>query len=175
MSPYKCEIYMSRKNQEKKPKGCYILLIELNEDGIIAVGKLGSIAFAKNSYAYVGSAMSGLETRIGYHLRKNKSFHWHIDYLLDKAPVKEIILCQAEERLECTIAQALAQKLLSVPGFGSSDCKCRSHLYFSREKSELQPMVWEVLGNLGLADSCKIRPLLHSPKGGDRMAAHLTR
>ncbi len=166
---------MSRGNCGKKSKGCYILLIELNEDAIVTVGKLGSIAFTKGSYAYVGSAMNGLEPRIRYHLRKNKSPHWHIDYLLEKASIRVIILCQTEERLECTIAQALARKLPSIQGFGSSDCRCGSHLYFILGKDELQSLTWEVLGNLGLATSCRICRLLHSPRGDDRMAVHSIR
>jgi Uri superfamily endonuclease len=134
----------------KQLKGSYILLIELGEDELISVGRLGTIAFPRGSYAYVGSAMGGLEQRISRHLRKNKSLHWHVDYLLEKAIVKEVIICQSEERLECTIAQALARKLSFIPGFGSSDCKCASHLYFAPGNNEIKTSIREVLGELGL-------------------------
>ena len=115
-----------------KVKGSYILLVELAIKMDVFVGKLGYVSFPKASYAYVGSAMNGLRARLARHLRRKKKLHWHIDYLLKEAEVEEIILCQGEESLECSLAQALAGKFQSVSGFGSSDCKCRSHLYFAQ-------------------------------------------
>jgi len=41
-------------------KGSYILLIKLDEDKDIQIGKLGNISFKKGYYAYVGSALNGL-------------------------------------------------------------------------------------------------------------------
>jgi len=49
-------------------KGSYTLLIELPEQEVIPVGKLGLIAFSQGFYAYVGSGMGGVEARIGRHL-----------------------------------------------------------------------------------------------------------
>lgn len=115
------------------------------------MGKLGYGSFPKASYAYVGSAMNGLRTRLARHLRVEKKLHWHIDYLLQQAEVEEIILCQGEERVECSIAQALAGKFQSIPGFGSSDCKCPSHLYFASEKDGLKVRVAEAVKQAGLA------------------------
>lgn len=132
-------------------KGSYILLIDLTTKKDIFVGKLGYGSFPKASYAYVGSAMNGLRTRLARHLRVEKKLHWHIDYLLQQAEVEEIILCQGEERVECSIAQALAGKFQSIPGFGSSDCKCPSHLYFASEKDGLKVRVAEAVKQAGLA------------------------
>jgi Uri superfamily endonuclease len=134
-----------------KVKGSYILLVELATKKDVFVGKLGYVSFPKASYAYVGSAMNGLRARLARHLRREKKLHWHIDYLLKEAEVEEIILCQGEERVECSLAQALAGKFQSVSGFGSSDCKCRSHLYFASEKDRLKARVAEAVKQAGLA------------------------
>ena len=133
-----------------KVKGSYILLVELAAGKDILVGKLGYVSFPKASYAYVGSAMNGFKARLAHHLREVKKLHWHIDYLLKEAEVEEIILCQAEKRVECSLAQALSGELQSIPGFGSSDCKCQSHLYFAGEKDRLKAKVAEEVKQTGL-------------------------
>ena len=124
-------------------KGSYLLLIELAREEEILIGKLGLITFPQGFYVYVGSAMSGLRARINYHLRQKANPYWHIDYLLKKALIKEIILTEAG--VECTLAHALAKSLKPIPGFGSSDCKCRSHLYFSGEEGKIREEVIEAL------------------------------
>jgi len=134
-----------------KVKGSYILLIKLAANKDIFVGKLGNVYFPKATYAYVGSAMNGLGARLARHLRSEKKLHWHIDYLLKEAGVKEIILCRGDNRVECSLAQALARGLQCIPGFGSSDCKCRSHLYFASEKGRLKTRVAEAVKQAGLA------------------------
>jgi len=134
-----------------KVKGSYILLVELASGKDILVGKLGYVSFLEASYAYIGSAMNGLRARLVRHLREEKKLHWHIDYLLKEAEIDEIILCQAERRMECSLALALAREFPSIPGFGASDCKCRSHLYFASEKDRLQARVAEAVNQAGLA------------------------
>jgi Uri superfamily endonuclease len=133
-----------------KLKGSYILLFKLATKKDILVGKLGNVSFPKATYAYVGSAMNGLRARLARHLRREKKLHWHIDYLLKEAEVEEIILCQGDERVECSLAQALCERFQAVPGFGSSDCKCRSHLYFASEKDRLKARVAEAVKQAGL-------------------------
>jgi len=134
-----------------KVKGSYILLIELATNKDIFVGKLGNVYFPKSTYAYVGSAMNGLGARLARHLRRGKKLHWHIDYLLKEAEVDEIILCQGDNRVECSLAQALSIGFQCIPDFGSSDCKCRSHLYFASEKGRLKARVAEAVKQAGLA------------------------
>ncbi len=112
-------------------KGSYIILTKLAEEQAIAIGSLQTLHFPRGYYAYVGSAMNGFKARISHHLRSNKKLHWHIDYLLEKASITGVILCETNDRAECTIAQALEHQFDSVPGFGCSDCRCRSHLFFS--------------------------------------------
>jgi len=111
-------------------KGSYILVIELKKERTIQVGKLGKIHFKKGIYAYVGSALNGLETRINRHIRKTKKKHWHIDYLLDFAEVVDVYCKENETKEECKIAKKLEEDFVSIPGFGCSDCRCKSHLFF---------------------------------------------
>jgi Uri superfamily endonuclease len=105
-------------------KGSYILLLELNESQRISVGRLGILLFPKGFYAYVGSALNGLESRVARHLRQSRKRYWHIDYLLDRAIIFGVILIPGEERVECILARTLSQSLLCIRHFGSSDCRC---------------------------------------------------
>lgn len=110
-------------------KGSYILLIKLDKDKNIKIGKLGNIFFKKGYYAYVGSALNGLEQRINRHLRQEKKFHWHIDYLLQNAETVDIFYKLGNKKEECTLTNSL-RDLESVKSFGCSDCNCSSHLFF---------------------------------------------
>ncbi len=112
-------------------KGVYILVISLGRDTRIRIGALGNISFRKGFYAYSGSAMGGLEQRIGRHLRKTKKLHWHIDYFLKKAEVRSILIKETELKSdECKAAGMLVkERSFPVEGFGCSDCKCKSHLF----------------------------------------------
>jgi Uri superfamily endonuclease len=119
-------------------KGSYILLMELSEGQEIWVGRLGSIFFCGGFYAYVGSAMNGLDVRLARHLRREKKSHWHIDYLLKQAVIREIVLYPSESKVECSLSLSMAGEFQHVPGFGSSDCHCASHLYFGDSLSRLR-------------------------------------
>jgi Uri superfamily endonuclease len=129
-------------------KGSYILLISLAEGGTIKAGSLPPSYFPAGSYAYVGSAMGGFKSRLERHLRAEKRRHWHIDYLLERASISGIILCQTEARVECAIARALSGQFEGVPGFGSSDCRCPSHLFRSADGRRMEPAVLAVLNSL---------------------------
>lgn len=121
-------------------KGVYQLLIRLDSDTTIPVGKLGVFDFSRGYYVYTGSAMGGLEARIARHLSAEKRFHWHIDYLLEQSAIIRyaIMECPAGELCaECAVNAATLEMdgaVEPVKGFGSSDCKCRTHLvYFASE------------------------------------------
>ncbi len=129
-------------------KGSYVLVIELPEEQAIAVGSLKVLHFPGGYYAYVGSALGGVKPRLNRHLQRNKKPHWHIDYLLQKASINNIIICETEDRVECTIAQALSRQFDSITGFGSSDCKCPSHLFFDAEGMKQEIMT--TLSSLGM-------------------------
>ena len=132
-------------------KGSYILLFELDACKEIAIGKLGRISFPKASYAYIGSGMNGIEARVTRHFRQDKKLRWHIDYLSKEAEIEEAIFCPAKRRIECTLAQALIGELEYIAGFGCSDCKCRSHLYFASDLDTLRMKITKAIKQLGLA------------------------
>ncbi len=122
-------------------KGSYILLIHLDNDASITIGKMGKFDFPGGYYLYAGSALGGLRGRIKHHLRKEKKLHWHIDYLLVQARIVEVWVVLAEERLECLLAQAarnLPGATIPVAGFGSSDCRCPTHLIHLPERPQLE-------------------------------------
>ena len=129
-------------------KGSYVLLIQLPEEQTITIGNLKAIYFPRGYYAYVGSAMGGFKSRLNRHLKSNKKPHWHIDYFLQKAYITETILCETKDRAECTMAQALSHQFDSIPGFGCSDCKCRSHLFFATD--EMKSGVIATFNSLGI-------------------------
>jgi Uri superfamily endonuclease len=110
-------------------KGSYILVVELEKDQTIQIGKFGKIYFSSGFYAYVGSALNGLEQRINRHLRKDKKTHWHIDYLLKQGKISDIFYKKSDTKKECNFVKKFEEKLLPILNFGSSDCKCRSHLF----------------------------------------------
>lgn len=130
--------------------GSYILLIKLTEEKEIAVGGWQSIPFRDGYYAYVGSAMGGLQARIKRHLKRDKKLHWHIDYLLQKANVTGVILCETWDRVECTIARGLKPQLDSISGFGCSDCQCSSHLFFAANEEDMKSVIMATLDSLDM-------------------------
>ncbi|MFX1256655.1 MAG: DUF123 domain-containing protein [Promethearchaeota archaeon] len=126
-------------------KGNYILVISVNNNINVQIGKLGNLFFKKGFYTYIGSAMgksgsSTLENRVKRHLSSDdrKKTHWHIDFLLKnkEAKIIKLELIPIRKKIECTIAQELLD--LSdgfIENFGCSDCNCRSHLiYFKNNK-----------------------------------------
>ena len=111
-------------------KGSYILVLDLAEDATLKIGRLGTFEFPAGLYLYCGSALNGLEARIRRHLRRDKKRHWHIDYLAEVAPVVQVWWVEDRERWECRWAQAIAGQggEVMARGFGSSDCRCPTHL-----------------------------------------------
>lgn len=116
-------------------KGVYCLILKVSKPINLKVGALGKIHFEKGTYCYIGSAMNGIEQRIGRYLklknRGGKKF-WHIDHLLTNPNVKieKVYVKQTNKKsLECMTAQSISGSSIQVPNFGSSDCKCNSHLF----------------------------------------------
>jgi Uri superfamily endonuclease len=104
--------------------------MELKNTETIPVGKSGKIDFKKSYYIYAGSALNGLDQRIQRHLRKQKKMHWHIDYLLNHAKIVNVFYKQSQVKEECFIAKTLEKELFILSDFGSSDCLCKSHLFY---------------------------------------------
>lgn len=120
-------------------KGSYVLIIEMKENKKICIGKR-EYEFKKGFYAYVGSALNSLEKRIERHLKKHKKMRWHIDYLLKHAEIKKIYYKEGNKKEECDIANRFSS-LRPIKKFGSSDCKCISHLFYSKDCKEIEKIL----------------------------------
>lgn len=123
--------------------GTYVLLANLAATIELQIGSLGTFVFPQGYYLYFGSALNGLNGRIARHLRSEKKLHWHIDYLLDHASIEEVWGVRSEEKLECLWArEALALRGCKIfaGNFGSSDCRCRSHLLFFKHRPSLRSL-----------------------------------
>ncbi len=122
--------------------GIYTLVLRLDEKQEMRVGSLGMIPFRAGYYAYTGSARGpgGLK-RVKRHLEvlqgARSTRRWHIDYLLPFTRIEETFITPTREDLECTIARRIGEVILSIPGFGCTDCDCVSHLHYSAEHEEL--------------------------------------
>jgi len=113
-------------------KGIYVLVISVNKNISVNIGALGNVHFERGLYAYVGSAQNSLEKRVERHLRKKgKRSFWHIDYLLnnDAVSIMKVFYEEAARSEECKVAEKIDKEGVPVRRFGSSDCKCRSHLF----------------------------------------------
>ena len=132
------------------PKPAYLLLIGLPEKQTMKVGRLGAIDFSAGYYVYVGSALGGFKPRLNRHLRKDKQSKWHVDYLLQRASLESIIICETNERVECAIAQELSLRFKTIPRFGSSDCNCPGHLFFDSSRKLIAEGSLAVMKSLSL-------------------------
>lgn len=141
-------------------RGVYLLVVHFSGETTRNVGALGRVHFEQGFWVYVGSAMgtgsTSLEKRLARHFSKNKTIHWHIDYLLDNPDVIEFAVCgEGNRRLECILAQAIAKdpEFENGPrGFGSSDCRagCTSHIFRHRGTADLQELLLDTLQSLGI-------------------------
>lgn len=120
--------------------GNYLILLKLKKSRNIGIGALGRIEFQAGWYIYAGSARKNLSRRINRHLRKTGKklrLHWHIDYLTpwaDKNHASMAFPIYSYRNLECDLAAALGKiGGQGISGFGSSDCRCSSHLYYFSE------------------------------------------
>ncbi|MCX8056659.1 MAG: DNA/RNA nuclease SfsA [Ignavibacteria bacterium] len=117
--------------KEANDSGSYIIVLYNNQNQLIKIGNLGELEFKKGYYCYVGSAVQHLKKRVERHKRKLKKLHWHIDYLLTKTKIHKTLEIRSSDKIECELANEL--KIISdgfVKNFGSSDCKCSSHLFY---------------------------------------------
>ncbi|MFP3908223.1 MAG: GIY-YIG nuclease family protein [Archaeoglobaceae archaeon] len=128
-------------------KGSYLLITHLSSARKIGIGKLGLIDFNPGYYIYTGSAMNNLEKRIKRHFMKEKKLWWHIDYLTISAePLYALGI--PDKKLECSLAGGLSAVFSQIKGFGCSDCKCNSHLFYCLE--DPGKTIFKVVKEIGL-------------------------
>jgi Uri superfamily endonuclease len=124
-------------------KGTYCLIIYCNIYTSVNVGKLGEIKFLPGYYIYIGSALNNMDKRIKRHMDMKKKIFWHIDYLTSNKDFKPYgaYVINDKKRMECRKADEFQKELQSIPGFGSSDCRCGSHLFYAgREEERLESL-----------------------------------
>jgi Uri superfamily endonuclease len=123
---------------EARP-GTYALVLSARKDGIIRIGRLGTLPLQRGFYVYVGSALGsgGVRARLGHHLKMSSRPHWHIDYLRRHAVLEEVWYCYDGAAWEHQWARCLGtQPGASTPiaGFGASDCRCDAHFCFFKSR-----------------------------------------
>jgi len=125
---------------KKYTPGVYHLILRLAETGALRIGRLGRFTCPAGYYVYTGSAMNGLAPRLARHRRRRKKLRWHIDYLLRRAELIEVLALPTQRRCECERNQralSLPGAEIVVPGFGSSDCRCPAHLVYFRSRPDM--------------------------------------
>ena len=134
-------------------KGVYCLIFE-NRACKLEVGKKGEFSFYPGFHIYVGSALGpgGLK-RVKRHINlsrnRDRNPRWHVDYLHLNPDFRLVSAVYAftSARLECALASRIGGDFVS--GFGCTDCKCISHLFY-RNKSPLSEIT-EAFEALGLS------------------------
>ncbi len=130
----KLKIPVNFLKEEFRNSGAYLLILQIEKNQSVEVGNLGKIDFREGFYIYVGSGRKNLKERVKRHLRKTKKKRWHIDYLLEKAHLYKTIFIISSDNLECLLARDLSKIADDlIFAFGSSDCKCSSHLFYFKE------------------------------------------
>lgn len=112
-------------------RGGYVLLILLREPVEVRYGTR-LCRLAKGLYAYVGSALRGVEARVSRHCAKSKRLRWHIDALttLPGALVLGALAVPGKRGIEQVLAKTLERLGEPMcPGFGSSDSRDPTHLF----------------------------------------------
>jgi Uri superfamily endonuclease len=123
----------------KPQPGTYALVLQSHTRARARIGRWGHLNIKPGHYIYVGSAFGpgGVLARVLRHCRKEKSKHWHIDYLREfVTPI--LAWCSYESvRLEHRWAETMTEMTDTTPirGFGCSDCKCQAHLFYT----EIEP------------------------------------
>lgn len=114
--------------------GTYVLVLRCDAERSVSVGRWGTLDVRSGYYLYVGSAFGpgGVRARVMRHCLLSKRKHWHIDYLRDVATLEEVWYSHSPERVEHDWAGVLNRMDGSEPvrGFGCSDCRCESHLFY---------------------------------------------
>lgn len=117
-----------------KRGGTYVLVLEVRDLARIKAGRLGELEITPGWYAYIGSAFGpgGVAARCNHHLGISQRPHWHIDYLRAISELTEIWFSYDSARMEHTWSNLVGNgrgATQPFPGFGASDCDCRSHLF----------------------------------------------
>ena len=125
--------------------GTYVLVLECSSRTELQIGSWGRLQLDHGYYLYVGSALGpgGLQARVSRHCRRDKTRRWHVDFLRARTRLVSVWYVQDPRRLEHSWAKALegVEQATPVQGFGCSDCRCFSHLFFVADDAGLAACV----------------------------------
>jgi Uri superfamily endonuclease len=115
--------------------GAYALVLFCSHDEQVQIGKLGPLQLRRGFYVYVGSALGpgGVRARVAHHQKLSPRPHWHIDYLRPRTRLDRIWYSHGRvcrEHQWARVIRALRGASVPIAGFGSSDCRCKTHLFF---------------------------------------------
>jgi Uri superfamily endonuclease len=126
---------------EPRP-GTYALILQCRCCAKIEVGRLGELSFSAGHYIYVGSARGpgGVKARLSRHCRTLKPIRWHIDYLGKIMHPVYAWIRYSPKHLEHRWAQVVSRmpNMSAIRQFGSSDCKCPTHLFYTTAMPDLE-------------------------------------
>jgi Uri superfamily endonuclease len=147
--------------------GAYALVLLCSQEGPVQIGKLGILQLRRGFYIYVGSALGpgGVRARVAHHQKLSPRPHWHIDYLrsltsLDRVWYSHDRVCR--EHQWARVISELRGASDPMAGFGSSDCGCKTHLFFFtrrpsfkefRRRAQHEPMAATKTGFSVLSES----------------------
>ena len=125
-------------NTASPAHGTYLLILKSDRRTDLRIGSLGRLVTEPGYYLYIGSAFGpgGIRARLRHHRRVSNRPHWHIDYLRTATELMQA-WCIAGVRREHAWARALeksARMAAPLKGFGSSDCDCCTHLFYTGSK-----------------------------------------
>lgn len=127
--------------------GTYVLVMHTPRRCSVRIGALGEGHFPRGYYVYVGSAHGGggLRARVGRHLAYDKPKRWHMDYLRPDLVACAVWWQACATRLEDDWVEQMSALGFSpsMPGFGASDSRHCSHLFYSPRNPRYQR--WQVL------------------------------
>jgi sugar fermentation stimulation protein A len=135
LKPEKVLIPYKRLLETDCDKGSYLVIYKNNKKTKIDVGKLGKIVFEKGYYIYSGSAKISISARTKRHKTNQQNKRWHIDYIHPPFELVKIIRFPSLD-VECMLSNFLSKYFSCVKGFGSSDCNCASHFFYSESNPQ---------------------------------------
>lgn len=122
--------------------GTYALVLYSRQKKEVQIGRWNTMETKRGYYIYVGSAFGpgGVFSRVSRHCRSGKTKRWHVDYLSEITTPKGAWYSHISQKLEHQWAKVLSHQidLQPIEGFGCSDCNCRSHLFYSKKKPDLE-------------------------------------
>lgn len=120
--------------------GIYVFALANERVRRVAIGRLGPVSFERGMYLYVGSARGpgGIAARLRHHWRPAASPRWHLDYLRRRTRPAAAWIGLDDNQRECSWATLLGGDTSLSPGpagFGASDCRCQTHLFFCADSA----------------------------------------